>query len=225
MKKKKLNKKGLGLNKSKNESSHDLDQSTAKEKEATQEIEKKRAITKYLHPIFSKISIKKTNTPFSSYMKKDNQKNEISDISTEEETQKETEVPAEPDLEKKGTYQKVGSEDPSSLITDENQAEVEENADDSENDLGDDEIEEDKLAEVSEESPTEGENEQESEVFSERDGEDAGIDEDADSLVAKENLADVEENADDTENDQGDDEIEEDKLAEVSEESSTEGEK
>ena len=136
MKKKKLNKKGLGLNKSKNESSHDLDQSTAKEKEASQEKEKKRPITKYLHPIFSKISIKKTNTPFSSYMKKDNQKNEISDISTEEETQKETEVPAEPDLEKKGTYQKVGSEDSDSLITDGNQAEIEENADDSENDSG-----------------------------------------------------------------------------------------
>ena len=58
------------------------------------------------------------------------------------------------------------------------------NADDSENDLGDDEIEEDKLAEASEESPTEGENEQESEVFSERDEENAGIDEDIDSLVA-----------------------------------------
>ena len=84
----------------------------------------------------------------------------------------------------------------------ENLAEVEENPDDSENDLGDDKIEEDKLAEVSEESPTEGENEQESEVFSERDKEDAGIDEDADSLVAKENLSEVEENADDTENEE-----------------------
>ena len=87
MKKKKLYKKGLGLNKSKNESSHDLDQSTAKEKEASQEKEKKEAY----YQVFAEISIKKTNTPFSSYMKKDNQKNEISDISTE--TQKETKYP------------------------------------------------------------------------------------------------------------------------------------
>ena len=51
-------------------------------------------------------------------------------------------------------------------------------------------------------------------VFSERDE-----DEDSDSLVAKENLAEVEENADDSEDDLGDNEIEEDELAEASDES------
>ena len=157
-------------------------------------------------------------------MKKDNQKNEISDISTEEETQKEKEVPAEPDLEKKGRYQKVGSEDPITLITDENLAEVEERSDDSENDLGDDEIKEDELAEASDESSTEEKIEQESEEFSERDEEDAEIDEDIDSLVVEENLTEVEENPDDSENDLGDDEIEEDVLEEASGESSIEEE-
>ena len=62
------------------------------------------------------------------------------------------------------------------------------------------------------------------EVFSERDGEDAGIDEDADSLVLEENLANVEEKADDSENDLGNNEIEEDELEVVSDESSTEEE-
>ena len=143
----------------------------------------------------------------------------LKSLQLKEKNEQESEVFSERDGEDAGI-----DEDADSLVAKENLADVEENADDTENDQGDDEIEEDKLAEVSEESSTEEENEQESEVFSERDGEDAGIDEDADSLVAKENLSDVEENADDSENDLGDDEIEEDKLAEVSEESSTEGE-
>ena len=42
-------------------------------------------------------------------MKKDNQKNEISDISTEEKL-KETEVPAEPDLEKKEHIKRLGED-------------------------------------------------------------------------------------------------------------------
>ena len=60
----------------------------------------------------------------------------------------------------------------------ENLANVEEKADDSENDLGNNEIEEDELEVVSDESSTEEENEQESKVFTERDEEGAGIDED-----------------------------------------------
>ena len=149
MKKKNSDNKGLGLGKTKKESLGELKPSDKNDKETSIEGNgKRRVISKYLHPIFNKISIKKTNTPFSSFIKKDQEEQALG-IPREEELEEAPVLEEEPDPSE-GTTTAIEAEN---LVP---------NEEDSEN-LEDIEVEEDGLTEESEKLMVSDSNEAEDE--------------------------------------------------------------